>query len=414
MSNARSIAAVTATLRSLLAKQVPKVDEGLNGLRVTAGPPDLVRKAPKTAQINLFLYQAVVNAALSNQDLPFQVRPGETAPPPLALNLRFLLTAFGDDDVNDNLMSHRVLGGAMSVLHSHPLLGREELKGAGTDLDRQFERIRISPLPMNVDELSKLWTIFQTPYRLSAAYEATVVLIESRRSAPAPLPVLKRGEEDRGPVATARLAPLLSGVEPPSGQGSVRLGETVKLEGDQLGAADKAIFRSPLVEKEIVVAPESVDEEGALVVAIAGANDDPEALSRWHPGFFTVAVRREGQGDLPPISSNALPLALAPTIAITGENIAAGTLTLALTCAPRIGKDQQVRLIFGDRQVSPSLFSNPADAAKPTELEFKITGVVKGSYVVRLRVDGVDSIPVVRTGAPPVPAFDPAQTVDVP
>jgi hypothetical protein len=30
---------------------------------------------------------------------------------------------------------------------------------------------------------------------------------------------------------------------------------------------------------------------------------------------------------------------------------------------------------------------------------------------VRLRVDGVDSIPVIVTGTPPLPAFDPAQQV---
>jgi hypothetical protein len=34
--------------------------------------------------------------------------------------------------------------------------------------------------------------------------------------------------------------------------------------------------------------------------------------------------------------------------------------------------------------------------------------------VVRLRVDGVDSIPVSYTGSPPLPQFDAAQTVSVP
>lgn len=417
MSNARSIAAVTATLRSLLEKQAPKVDEGLNGLLVTAGPPDLARKEPKKAQINLFLYQVVANAALSNQDLPLQVRPGETAPPPLALNLHFLMTAYGVGDVDDDALSHRVLGAAMSVIHSHPLLGREELKGtlAGNDLDRQFERVRISQLPMSVDELSKLWTIFQTPYRLSTAYEATVVLIDSRRSAPAPLPVLKRGAVDRGPVATAQLAPLLDAMELPHGQGAARLGETITLSGAQLGAADKAVFSAPhfAEDKAIVLVPEGVDEDGALLVVIAEAAGDPGA-PRWSPGFFTVAVRREKVDDLPSLSSNRLPLAIAPAIAVTLDGIAAGTVSLTVACTPRLREGQNVRLIFGDRQVAPDTVVTPPDEAKPTSLTFKIPGVAAGSYVVRLRVDGVDSIPVVRTGTPPVPVFDADQIVTVP
>ena len=415
MSNARSIAAVTSALRSLLEKQVPKMDDGLDGLRVSAGPPDLARKDPKKAQINLFLYQVVANAALNNQDLPFQVRPGETAPPPLAINLRFLVTAYGNGDVDDDALSHRVLGGAMSVLHSHPLLGRDELKGvlAGNDLDRQFERVRITALPMGVDELSKLWTIFQTPYRLSTAYEATVVLIDSRRASPAPLPVLKRGSADRGPVATAQLAPLLGSVELPHGQGAVRLGETVALSGAQLSAADKALFRAPHFAKDLVLAPDGIDEDGALSVVIADMLGDPEA-PRWCPGFFTVAVRRDALDGLPPMSSNTLPLAIAPSIKVTLEGVAAGTASLTVACTPRIREGQNARLIFGDRQVAPSSLANPIDEGEPTELKFTIPGVTEGSYVVRLRVDGVDSIPVVRMGTPPIPSFDEDQMVKVP
>jgi hypothetical protein len=416
MSNARSIAAVTATLRSLLEKQVPKVVAGLDGLLVTAGPPDFAGKDSEKAQINLFLYQVVANAALSNQDLPFQVRPGEMAPPPLALNLHFLMTVYAKGDVDAAKPgSHSLLGAAMSVLHSHPLLGREELKGVlpGTDLDRQFERVRITALPMGIDELSKLWTTFQTPYRLSAAYEATVVLIDSRRSAPAPLPVLKRGDADRGPAATARLAPLLDSVEFPHGQGAARLGEAIALAGAQLGAADKAVFRAPHFAKDLVLVPDGMDDDGALLVVIAEATGDPES-PRWSPGFFTVAVRRDALDDLPSISSNALPLAIAPTIEVTLDMVTAGTVSLTITCTPRIRDGQNVQLIFGDRQVAPGSSTNPADESKPTKLTFTVPGVAKGNYVVRLRVDGVDSIPVVRSGTPPVPSFDEDQMVIVP
>lgn len=418
MSNAKAIAAVTATLRELLRNQVAIVDDGITGLKISVGPLDVARKDTTNlpaSQINLFLYQTVVSAALSNQDLPFQVRPGETAPPPLALNLHFLLTAWGGE-TDDDALSHRVLGAAMVVLHSHPVLGRKEIENALTDNDlhRQFERVRITALPTSVEDLSKLWTMFQTPYRLSAAYEATVVLLDSRLSAPAPLPVLKRGQEDRGPEATGELAPLLSAIDLPRSQPAVRLGQAFGLAGEQLSAADTAMLANPHLDEPIELTPAGIDETGTLRILLPDPAGDPGAMSTWCPGFFTVALRREVIAGVPPISSNALSLALAPTVATTLVSIAAGTVTLNIDCTPRIREGQLVLLVFGDRQVAPKSIVHPADETLPTVLGFEIEDVSAGSYVVRLRVDGVDSIPVVQAGTPPVPAFDPAQTVTVP
>jgi hypothetical protein len=67
---------------------------------------------------------------------------------------------------------------------------------------------------------------------------------------------------------------------------------------------------------------------------------------------------------------------------------------------------QRILLLFGDRAVQPSSIA-------PTTLKFDIPAVTAGTYVVRLRVDGADSIPVILTGTPAVPAFDPAQQVVV-
>ena len=46
---------------------------------------DKARNGNNTAnQLNLFLYQTMVNAAWRNMDMPRQVKPGETGQPPLA------------------------------------------------------------------------------------------------------------------------------------------------------------------------------------------------------------------------------------------------------------------------------------------------------------------------------------------
>ena len=60
---------------------------------------------------------------------------------------------------------------------------------AASDLAEQVESIRITPQVLSTEEISKLWTAIQSHYRPTAAYQASVVLIESRRSRRAALPV---------------------------------------------------------------------------------------------------------------------------------------------------------------------------------------------------------------------------------
>ena len=109
----------------------------------------------------------------------------------------------------------------MSVLHDHPLLGSEEIKKAtetnvaGSNLHEQIERVRITPHPLSLEEMSKMWTMFQTQYRISAAYEVSVVLIESTLPTRAALPVLTRGKDDAGVQTLLGESPLLSEVHVP-------------------------------------------------------------------------------------------------------------------------------------------------------------------------------------------------------
>lgn len=427
MSNARAIAAATATLRNLLLAQVPKRDTELSDLQVTTQPPDLARNSNNntSAQLNLFLYQTVINGAWRNLDMPRQVRPGETGAPPLPLNLHYLITAYGRGASDNDTVSHRVLGGAMSVLHDHPALGRDEIASSllhnellDNDLGEQFERLKITPLPLGIEEMSKLWMVFQTNYRISAAYEVTVVLIDSRLPVKAALPVLKRGEDDRGVTSVAGVPPSLDEIRPPQSQQAARLGEDIAIAGGQLTTVDTTVrFTSSRLAQPVELVPQPGLTPDEITVHIPDQAQDPEALSHWAPGFYTVGLVQQRAG-LPPITSNELAFALAPRITVAPSSAPAGTINLTLVCEPRIADGQRVLLLFGDRQmgpttiVTPPITSPPLDVP-PTTITFDVPDVVAGSYLVRLRVDGVDSIPVVYTGTPPIPAFDPAQKVIV-
>src|SRR6185369_12770733 len=254
MSNSRAIAAVTATLRSLIERgfdpaKDPNADPLVQGTSITTQPPDEARSAnpPPERQLNLYLYQVMPNVAYRNADMPGQ-RPGETGQPPLALNLYYLLTAYAIDDQQP--VSHRILGRAMAVLNDHPLLGRREIETAlpNTGLSEQFERVRLSLQPLALEDIFKLWSGFQTHYRLSAAYEATVVLIDSTRPTSAPLPVLQRGEEDQGNSSVANVSlPVLDAIRLPKGRSSASLGDELVLEGrnlDGLTAVRLALINS--------------------------------------------------------------------------------------------------------------------------------------------------------------------------
>jgi hypothetical protein len=410
MSNVLAIAATTRTLRNLLLAQVPALDADLGDLEVTLQPPDTARKGISKAQLNLFLYQVVYNAAWRNLDMPGQVRPGESAPPALALNLHYLITAWGRGENDSDATSHRVLAGAMSTLHDHPVLDGNDIRNAlpDSDLAGQVERVRITPLPQSVEEISKLWTAFQTNYRVSSAYEATVVLIDSHAIARAPLPVLKRGPQDRGVATVASAAPVLERIGYPRSQVAVRLGESIELGGRQLGTDHAQVrFDSLRLDAPVDLAPLASATAGSVRVPLA---NDADATSRWAPGIYTVAVLVQRPG-LPPLLSNELPMVLAPTVTVSPLAAPAGDLVLAVTCRPRVREGQRVVLLFGDRMVAPQSISQPADPQQPTALSFALSGVASGRYTVRLRVDGADSIPVDFSGA--VPAFAADQQVVV-
>ena len=70
-------------------------------------------------------------------------------------------------------------------------------------------------------------------------------------------------------------------------------------------------------------------------------------------------------------------------------------------------------MLFGSQQVEAQNINTPADLTQPSTLTFQVQNVVAGEYVVRLRVDGVDSLPVIESATPPLLEFDPNQKVTV-
>jgi hypothetical protein len=404
MSNALAIAAVTATLEAILGNGV-HLDPDLNDTALTALPPDKARGSLTSNQLNIFLYQILPSAAWRNMDVPQLIKPGETGIPPLALTLHYLMTAFGRENDNSQPFDHHLMGSAMSILYDHALLGPDEIKLAfpGSDLERQVERVRITLQPLSIEEISKLWTGFATQYRLSVGYEISVALIDSAQPTRTPLPALSRGANDKGPTSQGNLIPpfpALASVTPPNQQPAVRLGDLLTLTGFNLdGTNIGVVFNHALWTAPVEVAPEAGGTSTQVTVKI------PSQPAAWPAGLYTVAVLVQRPLETYRRSTNQLSVSLAPTITITPNMSAGGSIPFTVTCSPDVWPGQHASLLMSDQNVAAP------DAGAPTgTLNFTVT-LTTGIYYVRLRVDGVDSLLVDRSVTPPL--FDQTQKVTI-
>lgn len=445
MSNALALAAVTAVLKDLLDNAL--IDHSVSAavgapVTVSALPPDRIETGDnEEARLNLFLYQVSPNAALRNADLPTRNGRGRAVERPvLALDLHYLVSAYAAEDFQGEIL----LGYAMQLLHERPVLTRAAIRAtlaapspvngsilppalnalSAAALADQLESVKISPVTMNTEEMSKLWTAFQAKYRPSAAYVATVVQIESEVVTRAALPVLSRGPVDpvtlkeRGVVAQASLTPPYPAVQsivPASGREAVHMGETLDVRGRHLDEGDTIAARFVHVRTGDVLElePEAGGDAAGFSVIIPpdpapgpvppGSPHDPAS---WASGVyaFSVVLRRAGEADR---VTNALPLVLAPRVTNPAAVAAPGGVTVSIDVSPPVRPNQSARLLVGTTEVQADAIAAP----HASSLEFT-SAFPPGLQWIRLRVDDVASLVVDRTDVPPV--FDPSQQVDVP
>ena len=419
MSTELAVTAVTQTLRKLLEEEVADkwgddvLDGNLTqGRLITTLPPHKVRELFAAENvINLFLYRTDVNAAWRNLSPPTQGKPGEGGAPPLALNLEYLISAYGEGEREE--VAHFFLGQAMRALHDVGFVPRQKLFDVlkRARVHDQIERITVTPRSLSIDEISKLWSVFQTQYRVSAAYLVTVVLIDSKVAPHAPLPVLKRGPDDSGVLAVAAPAPTLDSARPASGFGAVRLGEDLLVLGDRLDTGGITASVRHRFMPQARSLPVTAVNARQLRVRIPAANSATGIAATWPAGIYSLSleITRPGQ---PRWTTNDVAFILAPSIGVLPNALQppAASFEVAITAMPQVHPSQTVVVLFDDVQVPPKPLAAPADADAPSIVKADVPGSVVGFHRVRLRVDGIDSIPVKPGGAV---EFDADQSVEV-
>jgi hypothetical protein len=240
-----AIGAVTNSLAQLLTRKLnkPPLLGSTFTVRVTTLPPDDDRVSEDTG-VNLFLYKVAENVHLRNMPWRGERPQGNgSSRPPLALNLHYLLTAYAKRVANgtqDDVTAHQLLGNAMAVLNDNPVLNDVHDADFDADVDTQFaaelrnafEKVKVSLMPIAIDEFSKIWTGLAKAYRLSVAYEVSLVQIAPLRPATLPPPAVQRAVVRAAPIAS----PAITDSTPASGP----VGTTVTLTGGPFIAAGAA------------------------------------------------------------------------------------------------------------------------------------------------------------------------------
>ena len=416
MSTAFGLAATSATLQQLLTNGFValKLDDVLGASpTVTCIAPARAEVNTDTPTLNIALYNQTRNTGWSNLDLPSRDGRGERiANPALALDLHYMLVAYGVADFQAEIM----LGAAMQILHYTPALGREAIRAALKPLPpkpnvpaqlelaglaNQMEQLRITPMNLTTDEMSRIWSAINLPARPSAAYMLSVLLTQTPRSQRTPLPVTSRNVY----VVTLR-APRVDRIESVDGAAAPILPvSTVKVSGAYLKAVPLSLTINGL-------------EFSAGISAVA--NDElrfgfglPAIPDSLRAGVCTLQIVHPQLIGTPPVvhggvESNLGAFVLNPqaTFAVNagGANEVIDAVTyrtgsITATCTPKIGVRQRVRLLLNeknppaDRPARAYSFDAPdgngmnAPAEESSTVRIAYRYVLPGQYLARLKVD---------------------------
>jgi hypothetical protein len=427
VSNSLGIATVTSCFRAVLENAFTNpnnVDDTLSNATVTTLSPSVEEGAGlPNPGANVFLFQITPSAAGRNVDLPTRDSRGELVMRPrVALELHYLITFYGD---NATLEPQRLLGIAVRVLHRQPVFSPSVVDQAITQLVNShptlgflnrsnlaaaLEPIRVTPIALTADELSRIWSVFsfQTGFALSLAYQASLLFVDSDELGRTALPVKTTNVyvDAGGPPQIDRVFPQADPTGP------IVPGATLLVVGRGFG--------NSVTDIEVVldgdhIAPLTVSPT-QLTFAL------PASLEAGTHSLQVARFRLMGSPPTPHqgLLSNRLPLVLLPAVVssqvtfvfgspsdpdddpppevIDGVTFVSGTLTVFVT--PDVGRRQTVVVFLNELpgSVSPPsgrAYTLPVEARKETDptdrVAVRFRQVAAGDYLVRVQVDGATS-----------------------
>lgn len=408
MSNYLAVGTVTATLRRMLQR---RLDQDVPGAQATVDRPG--SKTPGTVGapgVNVFLYQVSPSAAFRAADLPTRRTDGSLITrPTIGLDLHYLLTFVGDET---KLEPQRVLGSVVTALHAQPVITDamiEAVKAAAappggtppvypelrdSDLGEQVDAVRFTPAALNLEELSKLWSVFfQSPYQLSMAYHASVVLIEDAERPEPSRPVLRRGI-----AAEALGRPLIQQIgATPDPDEPITAASNVTVRGRDLlsDGVRVRVFGADLAPTGATGTEVTVD-----LSAVA-----PASLRAGERTLQIVRLTAIGDPPVPHATAVSQPalFVMHPRVQSTTVEGAPPDQRARLTLDVTVGARQSTALLLLDPVTAEQrfLFGGPVRAVDGSVVEIPIAGVAAGTYLVQVLVDGAESPLTLDAGGNP-------------
>jgi len=173
VANFEVIAAVSQTLKAVLTRAIEK---GVAGVKVGFLIPD---EPPSDPTLTLFLFEVGEDPSARNRPRVVNPRlPNLTIQkPPVALLLRYLMTAWGRDAETQQ----KILGLTIQALYDKAIISGHDLEinDVNSVLEGTDEALKVTLSPLSLEERTRVWHAVQKPYRLSVAYEVRVVNLDS-------------------------------------------------------------------------------------------------------------------------------------------------------------------------------------------------------------------------------------------
>lgn len=400
MSSGLAIASVTAVFKNLLENSFAQnaAVSSFGGVMVSALPLDRVTVGTEERpQLNLFLYQVSQNRnadwiSRDRQDQFSRRFKDASSAAPLALNLHFLLTAFGTKDYQTDLL----LGFVMQLFHQNPVLTgdtiRSSLKHAvdvniagifaqalattsPSALAEQLGEIKISPNFLSAEEMSRVWSLIQGPYRASIAYEASMVCIDSSPSLYQTKATIN-ALQPRIEKITATL----------DTNGRIVAGCTLVVYGKHLKGE---VTQVRLNGDEELLNPQIVEDTRLSMKLPLGLNAGVHQVQIVHQSMYQFQPHHDR-------FSNVAAFVLHPTITAPVElSVSESPRTLTIQINPAVKSDQRVvLLLYSTKDDSEQVYSFTVAPhhSDVSTIQIPILHVPCGTYYVQVQVDGAESL----------------------
>lgn len=411
MSNGLAIAAISAVLKNLLEDGLVQHSalSSMGNVLLTTLPPDKISKGvDDQPQLNLFLYQVTQNRNADWNERErkhpsyFRGNAIDNGNAPLAINLHYLLTVYGSKDFQTELL----LGYAMELMHKNPVLSNDKIQAAlkhtasinraGTFsqaiessslplLVEQLGQVQITPNMLDLEKMSRLWSLMKGSYQPSIAYEVSMVFIGDRKSS---LETTPSSEVLERPYIEKVIAPLTGG--------SIVAGSSLIIYGKNLEGPITRLYLNggnPLLE------PEIVEEHRLLFRLPRNLQAGVQQIQVVHQPLYKFQNSQE-------LASNERTFVLQPTITAScksqrcisqeqnGQTEPERPI-LSVEFNPTIGQQQQVifKLTSANGKYDEVYtFEAPLRECDTDTIEIPIDNVPASKYYVQAQVDGAESL----------------------